>query len=85
MKPPVPTRCPVMGRYYFSQEGQESEKYKTRIRGYTERPRNQIDCRNYVAEWKSCDEHRSKIYIDAEYCETIDHTGRPVGEYGNVK
>ena len=84
MKPPVPTKCPVMGRYYFEQRGQESEKFRTRIRGYTERPRNQIDCRQFVTEWKSCDEQRSKIFIDAEYCETIDHTGRPVGEYGNV-
>ena len=72
-----------MGRYYFVQQGQPDEKYRTRIRGYTERPRNMIDCRQFVAEWKSCDLHRTKIFIDAEYCETIDHTGRPVGEYGN--
>ena len=41
-----------------------------------------IDCRHYVTEMKACDENPSKLMIDAEYCETVDHTGRPVGEYG---
>lgn len=47
-----------------------------------------IDCDHYVTEWKSCDNNPTKISLDAEYCETVDHTGRPVGEYGgqdNVK
>ena len=41
-----------------------------------------IDCRHYVTEMKACDENPSILSIDAEYCETVDHTGRPVGEYG---
>ena len=41
-----------------------------------------IDCDHYITEWKSCDNNPAKISLDAEYCETVDHTGRPVGEYG---
>ncbi len=82
MSPPVPIACPIRGRYRFTQEGQTNELYRTRIRGITETPRHMIDCRDYVSEWKACDENPSVTYIDAEYCETVDHTGRPVGEYG---
>ena len=77
--------CPIRGRYFFTQKGPESELYRTRIEGITERPRHMIDCRHYVTEMKACDENPSKLMIDAEYCETVDHTGRPVGEYGTSR
>lgn len=81
--PPVPIECPVRGRFKFIQYGLESELIRTRIRGgYTENPRHMIDCRNFVTEYKSCDDIPSKISLDAEYCETLDHTGKPIGEYG---
>ena len=82
VNPPVPIPCPVRGRYFFTQKGPETELFRTRIEGITERPRHMIDCRHYVTEIKACDENPSKLLIDAEYCETVDHTGRPVGEYG---
>ena len=44
-----------------------------------------IDCEEYVTEFKSCDYNPTTIQLDAEYCETVDHTGRPIGEYGNNK
>ena len=58
--------------------------FQTRIRGITERPRHMIDCEEYVTEFKSCDYNPSTIQLDAEYCETVDHTGRPIGEYGKI-
>ena len=82
VNPPAPMPCPIRGRYKFSQKGPETELFKTRIRGITERPRHMIDCREYTSEIKSCDENPTKMMIDAEYCESLDHTGRPVGEYG---
>ncbi len=41
-----------------------------------------IDCRDYISEWKACDENPGMTMVDVEYCETVDHTGRPIGEYG---
>lgn len=60
------------------------ETYRTRIRGVTDRPRNQINCRQTVTELKSCSVDRSKIEIDQEYCESVDYRGRPIGEYGKM-
>jgi hypothetical protein len=84
VNPPAPVDCPIGGRYQFEQIGFDEEKYKTRIRGITVRPRHMIDCREYVTEIKSCDNNPKKLYVDAEYCETVDHTGRPIGEYGEI-
>ncbi|BFY99325.1 hypothetical protein BsWGS_02365 [Bradybaena similaris] len=82
MDPPSPVYCPIGGRYNFEQDANGwLEKYATRIRGVTEKPRNQISCRQVVSEMKSCSVDRSKLEIDAEYCESVDYRGRPVGEY----
>ena len=85
LSPPAPVDCPIGGRYTFTQYGVDAERYFTRIRGITTRPRHLIDCFKYVTEFKSCDDNPKKIYIDAEYCETVDHTGRPIGEYGTPR
>ena len=74
--------CPLAGRYEFVQYGADAEQYFTRIRGITARPRHRIDCMKYVTEFKSCSDNPKKIFIDAEYCDSVDHTGRPIGEYG---
>ncbi|PVD22670.1 hypothetical protein C0Q70_15925 [Pomacea canaliculata] len=80
--PPSPVICPVAGRYTFDQNVQgEWERYSTRIRGVTDRPRNKVDCRLTISELKSCSQDRSRIEIDAEYCESVDYRGRPIGEY----
>jgi hypothetical protein len=81
LNPPAPVPCPIGGRYKFQQIGSEENKYVTRIRGITERPRHLIDCKGYTSEFKSCDDNPKKIYVDAEYCPTLDHTGKPIGEY----
>jgi len=82
VNPPAPVACPIGGRYSFIQIGPKEEQYVTRIRGITERPRHLIDCLDYVSEFKSCDINPKKILVDAEYCATLDHTGKPIGEYG---
>ena len=76
--------CPIAGRYAFTQAGSEGEKFITRVQGITERPRHQIGCRDYTSEFKSCATNSKKIAIDIEYCNTVDHTGRPIGEYGKI-
>lgn len=43
-----------------------------------------IDCKEYVSEFRSCDNNPTIIQLDAEYCATVDHTGRPIGEYGRI-
>lgn len=82
LNPPSPVPCPVAGRYTFIQKGKSDwEEYQTRIRGVTEKPRVRIYCRNWVTEFKSCSNTMTRIEIDAEYCESVDYRGRPIGEY----
>ncbi|KAK2182820.1 hypothetical protein NP493_335g04014 [Ridgeia piscesae] len=81
LDPPAPIDCPLGGRYSFVQTGAIEEQYYTRIRGITQRPRHQIGCLSYTTEFKSCTDNPKKVYIDAEYCSTVDHTARPIGEY----
>jgi len=82
LNPPAPVICPVGGRYSFQQIGSPENMYVTRWRGWTERPHHNIDCREYTSEFKSCDIlNPKKIFVDAEYCATLDHTGKPIGEY----
>jgi len=81
LDPPAPIICPIGGRYSFIQIGDQWEKYYTRIRGITERPRHKIDCHEYVSEFKSCDDNPKKLYVDAEYCNSVDHNAKPISEY----
>ncbi|KAK7100147.1 uncharacterized protein [Littorina saxatilis] len=82
LDPPSPVTCPIGGRYKFDQWANGMlEKYATRIRGVTDRPRVQVDCRIIISEMKSCSQDRSRIEVDAEYCEAVDYRGRPIGEY----
>lgn len=85
VNPPAPVPCPIGGRYSFVQEGAPESMFTTRIRGITERPRHLIDCMEFVSEFKSCDNNPKKIYVDAEYCATLDHTAKPIGEYGETR
>ncbi|XP_060593949.1 uncharacterized protein LOC132748376 [Ruditapes philippinarum] len=80
--PPSPVACPIAGRYTFSQTVRSPlEKFQTRIRGVTDKPRVQVACRNWVTEFKSCSNTMTRIEVDAEYCESVDYRGRPIGEY----
>lgn len=80
--PPSPVTCPMGGRWTFNQRSHDFyQMYDTRIRGGTLSPRNQISCDRNVSEIKSCHADRSKLEIDAWYCETVDFSGKPIGEY----
>ncbi|XP_063433389.1 uncharacterized protein LOC134715256 [Mytilus trossulus] len=82
LNPPAPFPCPIAGRYHFEQYYMtKTEKFNTRIRGVTQRPRSKIYCRITVSEMKSCTNDVNKISVDAEYCETLNYRGRPIGEY----
>ena len=76
--------CPIGGRYSFKQTGLEEEKYLTRLRGITERPRHNIDCGEYISELRSCPDNPDKMKIDVEGCARLGHTGKPIGEYGEL-
>ena len=85
VNPRTPVLCPVAGRFNYKQSAvRESEKDATRIRGVTPVPRIQVDCRIIVSEMKSCPNDMNRIAVDAEYCETVDYRGRPIGEYGKT-
>lgn len=84
VNPPVPVACPIGGRYTFKQYGRPEELYWSRVQGITERPRHNIDCQEWVSVISSCDDNPRKLRIDAEYCATLDHTGKPIGEYGQL-
>ncbi|WAR23603.1 hypothetical protein MAR_037272, partial [Mya arenaria] len=82
LDPPSAVPCPIAGRYKFGQRALSiQEEYRTRIRGVTEKPRVKVPCRNWVTELKSCSNTMTRIEIDAEYCESVDYRGRPIGEY----
>ncbi|CAH1772900.1 unnamed protein product [Owenia fusiformis] len=81
LDPPSPIVCPIAGRYQFTQHGPKEEHFTTRIRGITDRPRHRIDCRETESVFEVCSKDIKTIFVDSEYCSTVDYTGRPVGEY----
>lgn len=83
MDPPSPSPCPIAGRYNFNQITlRPEEQYQTRIRGVTLKPRVQVNCRLHVSELKTCSNDGTRMSLDADYCETVNYMGRPIGEYG---
>lgn len=83
--PPSAMPCPIAGRYTFIQNyARKDEAYSTRIRGVTDKPRVQVDCRQVSPEFQSCSMSMNTIEVDAEYCESVDYRGRPIGEYGEL-
>ncbi|KAF6035131.1 hypothetical protein EB796_006554 [Bugula neritina] len=81
LNPPAPVECPIGGIYNFTQIGEQDFKYRTKIRGVTERPRVAYQCDNVESEFKVCSVNPKTINLDTERCATVDHVGRPIGEY----
>jgi len=52
VNPPAPVECPIGGIYNFTQIGEQDFKYRTKIRGVTERPRVAYQCDNVESEFK---------------------------------
>lgn len=73
-------RCPVAGKYRFIQRGEV--KFVTRILGgVTQSPRPNIYCKENISDFSVCDTEQKEIWIDENYCLSVDHLGRPVDIY----
>lgn len=79
-KNPVPVRCPVAGKFNFTQHGEHP--FKTRILGgVTLSPRPDIRCKQNISDLSVCDTDQKAMAIDENYCLSVDHLGRPVDIY----
>ncbi|KAJ8920205.1 hypothetical protein NQ315_011866 [Exocentrus adspersus] len=81
-KNPVPIRCPVAGKFNFTQKG--DVPFITRIiGGVTDSPRPNIYCKQNISDFSVCDTEQKEIAIDENYCLSVDHLGRPVDIYSD--
>lgn len=81
-KNPVPIRCPVAGKFNFTQRG--DIPFQTRILGgVTQSPRPNIHCKEYISDFAVCDTEQKEMWIDESYCLSVDHLGRPVDIYSD--
>lgn len=81
-KHPVPVRCPVAGKFNFTQRGESP--FKTRILGgVTLSPRPDIHCKQNISDLSVCDTDQKEMWIDENYCLSVDHLGRPVDIYSD--
>ena len=79
-KNPVSIRCPVAGKFRFIQKG--DILFETRIRGgVTSSPRPNVKCQEIISDFSVCDADQKIIYVDAEYCISVDYFGSPVDIY----
>ncbi|XP_026473212.1 uncharacterized protein LOC113377199 [Ctenocephalides felis] len=81
-KNPVPVRCPVAGKYNFTQRG--DVPFETRILGgVTLSPRPNTYCKQNISDFSVCGTDQKEIAIDENYCLSLDHLGRPVDIYSD--
>lgn len=79
---PVPVRCPVAGKFNFTQRGEVP--FETRILGgVTLSPRPSLYCKENISDFSVCDTEQKEIWVDETYCLTVDHLGRPVDIYSD--
>nr|CAG4646126.1 EOG090X03AK [Macrothrix elegans] len=79
---PVPIRCPVAGKFKFSQKG--DIKFETRILGgVTDSPRPDVYCKENISDFSVCDSEQKEMWIDENYCLSVDYKGRPVDIYSD--
>lgn len=70
----------MAGKYRFIQRGEV--KFVTRILGgVTQSPRPNIYCKENISDFSVCDTEQKEIWIDENYCLSVDHLGRPVDIY----
>ena len=73
-------KCPVAGKFRFEQTG--DIPFETRIRGgVTQMPRPNVYCKENISDFSVCDADKKIIEIDANYCISVDHFGRPIDIY----
>ncbi|XP_046384675.1 uncharacterized protein LOC124154964 [Ischnura elegans] len=81
-KNPVPVRCPIAGKFNFTQKG--DVPFETRILGgVTLSPRPNLYCKENISDFSVCDTYQKEIQIDETYCLSVDHLGRPVDIYSD--
>nr|CAG4647761.1 EOG090X03AK [Moina brachiata] len=79
---PVPIRCPVAGKFKFTQKG--DILFETRILGgVTDSPRPDVYCKENISDFSVCDSEQKEIWIDENYCLSVDYKGRPVDIYSD--
>uniref|UniRef100_A0A182NG79 Uncharacterized protein n=1 Tax=Anopheles dirus TaxID=7168 RepID=A0A182NG79_9DIPT len=79
---PVPIRCPVAGKFNFTQKGEAP--FRTRILGgVTLSPRPDIRCKQNISDFSVCDGDQKEMTIDADYCLSVDYLGRPIDIYSD--
>ena len=70
-KNPVPVRCPVAGKFNFTQKG--DVPFETRILGgVTLSPRPNVYCKENISDFSVCDTQQKEILIDENYCLSVD-------------
>ncbi|XP_054275939.1 uncharacterized protein LOC128995870 isoform X1 [Macrosteles quadrilineatus] len=81
-KDPVPVRCPVAGKFNFTQRG--DVPFETRILGgVTLSPRPNVYCKENISDFSVCDTDQKEMKIDETYCLSVDHLGRPIDIYSD--
>ncbi|ODM98595.1 hypothetical protein Ocin01_08083 [Orchesella cincta] len=81
-KNPVPIRCPVAGKFNFTQTGEVP--FETRILGgVTQSPRPGTYCKVNISDFSVCDQDQKEVTVDETYCLTVDYLGRPVDIYSD--
>ncbi|RXG52715.1 hypothetical protein Avbf_15531 [Armadillidium vulgare] len=76
---PVPVKCPVAGKFNFTQRGEKDLLLQTRILGgVTSAPWDNIYCKENISDFSVCDKDQKEIWIDVNYCITVDAYGRQV-------
>lgn len=81
-KDPVSVKCPVAGKFNFTQKGEKDLLLQTRILGgVTRAPWDGIYCRENISDFSVCDKDQKEIWIDVNYCITVDAYGRMVDIY----
>lgn len=79
-KNPVPIRCPVAGKFNFTQKGEVP--FETRILGgVTQSPRPGTYCKQNISDFSVCDQDQKEVTVDETFCLTVDYLGRPVDIY----
>nr|CAD7447798.1 unnamed protein product [Timema bartmani] len=79
-KNPIPVRCPIAGKFNFTQKGEVP--FETRILGgVTLSPRPNIYCKQNISDFSVCDTDQKEVSIDETYCLSVDYLGRPVDIY----
>ena len=73
----------MAGKYKFKQRG--DIPFVTRILGgVTQSPRPNTYCKENISDLSVCDTEQKELWIDENYCLSVDYNGRPVDIYSET-